>query len=213
MSEDPNARSNTEPGGHDTGDQGENATFSQDDLNRAAGNARAQGRQAAIRDLLADLGVEKIDDLKAGFKAFRDAEDRRKTELDRANEKASTLEARVAALTAERNADRVLREAERQALALGANPERLAAVVRLREPAEGEIDGEGKVNAGAIKQSVEAVLAAYPEFVKKGAANVGGGSNPGGDGGGSQKVDVSKMSAQEFADLQRRVMAGERIEF
>ena len=214
MSDDPNAQgNNTEPGGNDTGGQGSSGAFTQEDLNRAAGNARAQGRQAAIRDLLGDLGIEKLDDLKAGFKAYRDAEDRRKSDLEKAREQVSTLESQIAGLTAERNAQAVRSEAERQALALGANPERLDAVVRLREPAEGEIDGEGKVNAGAIKQSVEAVLGAYPEF-KKGAASVGGASNPGPAGGpvAESKPDIANMSAEQIADLQRRVMAGERIE-
>ncbi len=219
MSDDPHkTRGNdTEPGGsNDSGDQGGSAhAFTQEDLNRTAGNARAQGRQAAIKDLLTDLGVEKLDDLKAGFKAFVDAENQRKSDLDKANEKISTYEAQLARLRAERNAQAIRSEAERQALALGANPERLQAVIRLREAGEDEIDDEGSVNAGAIKQSVEAVLGAYPEFAKKGAPNVGGGSNPGGEGeGGSdrKKIDVSNMSAEELADIQKRVMAGERIE-
>ncbi|MDQ3966684.1 MAG: hypothetical protein M3246_09625 [Actinomycetota bacterium] len=212
MSDDPNTQGNqkTEPGGNDTG--GQAATFTQEDLNRAAGNARAQGRQAAIKDLLTDLGVEKLDDLKAGFKAFVDAENQRKSDLDKANEKISAYETQLAQLRTERNAQAVRSEVELQALALGANPERLQAVIRLREAGEGEINDEGSVDAEAIKQSVEAVLGAYPEF-KKGQPNVGGGSNPGSEGeGGSEKIDVSNMSAQELAELQKRVMAGERIE-
>ena len=223
MSDDPKAPqggNSTEPGGEggsnpptDPGSSsGGQGALTQDDLNRAAGNARRAAREAAIKDLLGELGVEKLDDLKAAYQSFREAEDQRKSDLDKANEKASNLESANAQLTQQLNAERVEREVERQALALGANPERLEAVGKLRGPSEGEVDSEGKLNADAIKQSVEAVLSAYPEFMKKGAPNVGDGSNPGGGSDEGTKIDVSNMSAEEFAELQRRVMAGERVE-
>ncbi len=174
----------TEPGGSSTG---ENKGFGQEDLNRAAGSARREGRQAAINDLLKELEAEGLDEVKTGFKSFREA-----------GKKLETLESRVARLTAERDALSVRGEAERQALALGANPERLAAVVRLREPGEGEIREDGEVDAGVVRASVEAVLSAYPEFKKGALSTVGGGSNPPKDD--PKTLDEEITEAQDRGD-------------
>jgi hypothetical protein len=189
----------TEPGGSTGGQLDGDKRFTQDDLNRAAGAARDEGRQKAFKDWLKKLGAGKLEDVEAGYQAYVDQKKKDQTELEAAKETATQHKTKSSTLESELNALRVEREVERQALALGANPERLSAVVRLREPREGEIsDEDGKVDVQSVKASVEAVLKAYPEF-KNGAATVGGGSNPPKDD--PKTLDEKIAEAQKKGDV------------
>lgn len=69
--------------------------FTQADLDRIAGETRKSARQAAIADLLKELGVEKPDDLKALVTKTREQEEAQKTEAQKALERAEKAEARA----------------------------------------------------------------------------------------------------------------------
>lgn len=77
-------------GGSDMG-----KTFTQDDLNRIVGERAARAKEAAIADLLKELGMDNADTLKAKVKAQADAEAAQLSELDKANKKAADLEAKL----------------------------------------------------------------------------------------------------------------------
>jgi hypothetical protein len=67
---------------------GEQPGFTQDDLNRYAGRARAEGRAAVLND----LGFESLDDLQAAVESHRQAQEAARTDLERAQEQAQKFQ-------------------------------------------------------------------------------------------------------------------------
>lgn len=63
-----------------TGDKG----VPQDRVNQLVGDARKEGRAAAMADLLKELGVEKVEEAKSVLQAKREADDAAKSELEKA---------------------------------------------------------------------------------------------------------------------------------
>lgn len=66
--------------------------FTQADMDKVQGKTRSEAKQAAINDLLKELGFEKPDDLKALVKTVREREEGEKTELQKALDAKTTLE-------------------------------------------------------------------------------------------------------------------------
>ncbi len=91
--------------------------LSQEDVNRLVGNARSEGRSAAAKDLLKQLGFESVDDLSAVVKAAKEAEDQRKSEAEKLQAKLAEAEAKAAKVQADAEAreaalkSRILNEA------------------------------------------------------------------------------------------------------
>lgn len=95
----------------------EKRTFTQAELNALFGERGRQAKQAAISELLKELGVEKPEDIKAALKKAKDAEAAQMTELEKAQaEKADALkkaeEAEQARTTTEAKALERLMKAE-----------------------------------------------------------------------------------------------------
>lgn len=95
----------------------EKRTFTQAELNALFGERGRQAKQAAISELMKELGVEKPEDIKAALKKAKDAEVAQMTELEKAQaEKADALkkaeEAEQARTTTEAKALERLMRAE-----------------------------------------------------------------------------------------------------
>jgi hypothetical protein len=72
--------------------------FTQADMDRVAGERGKRAKEAAIKELLQELGIEKVDDLKAVITDTRKKQDAEKSDLQKAQEKNTQLEnARVVA--------------------------------------------------------------------------------------------------------------------
>jgi hypothetical protein len=140
----------------------EERTFTQKDLNKAAGARAKEAEQRAINRILEQTGAESIDDVLSGFSEYQGIQEAVTTEADRANERAEKLEAR--AKTAEERYTNTLREfALRDSLRdAGINPERLKGAMRLADTSALEVDSEG--NVSGLDEVVEAVREEAPEF-------------------------------------------------
>ncbi len=64
-------------------------TFTQEEVNRLVGDARKDGRSSGEKALLESLGLKSADDLKGIVQAARDAEEKNKTELQKAQDAAT----------------------------------------------------------------------------------------------------------------------------
>lgn len=140
----------------------ESKGFTQEDVNKIAGNRAKEARQAAINDLLEKTGAESIDDVLSAYEEYQGIQEAVTTEADRANQRAEKLEAR--AKTAEERYTNTLREfALRDSLRdSGINPERLKGALRLADMSSLEVDSEG--NVSGLEEVVEAVRTESPEW-------------------------------------------------
>jgi hypothetical protein len=141
---------------HPGGQQGDGErTFTQDEVDRIAGERAVRAKQKVTNDLLGDLGIENVDTLKRLISAQRDAEEAEKTELQKAEETIETLGAQVK--QAEQQAREMLLRAEVQAEATKQGFRNPAVAYRLADLSAIEIGEDGSV-AG-----VDAALKALAE--------------------------------------------------
>ena len=70
-------------------------TFSQEELDAIVGNRSKESRQAAINELLKELGEENLDGLKAKHKAAKDAEEAALSEQQKLTKRAETAEVKA----------------------------------------------------------------------------------------------------------------------
>lgn len=111
-----------------TASGGQVATLTQEQANKLIGEARKKGREAALAELLKELNLDKIDDLKGKVTSAKEREDAEKTEAQKAIDalkaeqtKRETLEKQLADVTTARLNDKretVLRSAATKAGAL-----------------------------------------------------------------------------------------------
>jgi hypothetical protein len=116
----------------------------------------------------------------------------------------------LAAVTAA-NQRLVQADAKVTALELGAKPDRVTAILRLADLSDIEVDDQGVVDAAAVKDAVNAVLADFPEFKASESSsdtntttrntNVGGGSNPAGGGGKVPSLQEQYAAAQKAGNV------------
>lgn len=95
--EDPPAKEPKTPGTPKTGTgpgpaQGTTDTFSQDQVNTLVGEARQSARNKTTEKILADLGIETLDEVKTVLATAKAADDANKSELQLAQAKLTELE-------------------------------------------------------------------------------------------------------------------------
>ncbi len=117
-------------------------TFTQEEVNRLVGDARKDGRTSGEKSLLESLGLKSADDLKGIVQAARDAEEKNKTELQKAQD------------TATQSAD-ALEEEKRQR-----EEERNGFTKRL-------LDGEIRIAASAATMDKDGKKVVRPAFRKE----------------------------------------------
>lgn len=179
------------------------AKFTQADLDRIAGDTRKAAKQAAINDLLKELGFEKADDLKALVTADKKRREDEMTEVQKAAAEKEKVEARALKaetdLENERNARRAdLRDGKVKDALVASNAKADKVLKLLKVDKAAELDAllkeDGTVDEGKLKTLVEDAKKAYPEDFSSGR---GFSSNPGSPsiGGGkplSQRDQVDK---------------------
>lgn len=139
--------------------------------------------------------------------AMNEAE-RLQADLKKAAEASTQNQQRAEAAEAKLREVLVRSEATTRAIAAGAKPERIEAVLRLTDLSD-TITDDGEPDGKAIETALKATLKSYPEF-RKTQPNIGDGSNP-----GTSPPDANEnswqMSPEKFAEIQRRVAWGDRI--
>lgn len=150
-----------------------------------------------VGDFLKTLGFEKEDDLKTVITAHKDKIEADKTELQKAQDRATALEKAQAAAVTKLEAAARTSEAKVAALAAGVKPERLDYLLKLADLSEVAVN-DGTADAAAVKAAVEKVLADMPEL-KGQAGQARGGGEFGGQGGGTGLTweAIKAMSTKE----------------
>jgi hypothetical protein len=150
------------PGGNQGGSPTAGFTHEQQtQLNSLLGNTRKEAREAAQRQLLADLGIADLESLKAKVAAAQQKEDSEKTELQKLAEKVAKLEGKATETV--QKASRVLVKARAEVLAAqhGFDPAKVSELLS----AFGGLDGfKVDLETGAV-EGLDAVFTTLKALV------------------------------------------------
>lgn len=115
-------------------------TFTQEQVNQIAADARSSARSKATKDFLGELGFEDADSLKSTLDSWKQHQDGQKSELEKAQEELQTLKGSDEKLkTLEGNYQKAMEvlqanvEAQMKALNI---PEHIAALIKEKSPIE-----------------------------------------------------------------------------
>lgn len=175
--------------GDGSGQEG-NKTFTQEDINRIAAKEKAEGRRA----LLKELGIEDTEDSLNAIKNYLAQQDSQKSDLQKANERASKAE--KAQADAEANALAIQRKYD--ALAAGAKADTIDDLMALAST---------KVNDKTdFKSALEQVKKAYPVFFNEasqtGTVGTGRSTNPARNTNGHQMSMGERLAKSRMGDTQ-----------
>lgn len=164
-------------------------TFTQEEVNRMMGDRATRASGATEKQILEKLGVESLDDAEASIKAYRDRQEKEKSELQKAQDAKEAAENK--AKDAEAKANEKLIRAEFIVEASKAGVEHPEDAYSLADRSKVKILDDGKVEgvADAVKVLVEA--GRLPLTSQKKAADLDGGE---GDG---DKDKLEKLTAEE----------------
>lgn len=167
----------------------------QEEFEAKYGNVRTEGKLAMAKA----AGFETIAEYTAAAADFKKYQDEKKTDVQRQADQA----AQNATIVAENRTLKIEREAERQALALGADPKQLDDLMKLRTISEGEVAEDGTVSAEAVKTSITAALDSRP-WLKGAAKTIGsGGSNPASGATEPTSIETQIAEAQKAGNHER----------
>lgn len=163
-------------------------------IGERAKRAEASAAKKALEARAKELGFESAEEMEAAVKAHKDAQDKAKTDLEKAQEAAQKAEAeREKALSAAN--DRLIRaEVKLQASELGVVD--ADAAYALMDRSEVEVADDGAVKG--VKEALEALVKAKPYL--KGSATPGRSGGEFGGGQGSPDIDAQIKSAEEKKD-------------
>lgn len=175
--------------GDGSGQEG-NKTFTQEDINRIAAKEKAEGRRA----LLKELGIEDTEDSRNAIKNYLAQQESQKSDLQKANDRASKAE--KAQADAEANALVIQRKYD--ALAAGAKADTIDDLMALANT---------KVNDKTdFKSALEQVKKAYPVFFNEasqtGAVGTGRSTNPARNTNGHQMSMGERLAKSRMGDTQ-----------
>lgn len=175
--------------GDGSGQEG-NKTFTQEDINRIAAKEKAEGRRA----LLKELGIEDTEDSRNAIKNYLAQQESQKSDLQKANERASKAE--KAKVDAEANALAIQRKYD--ALAVGAKADTIDDLMALVSI---------KVNDKTdFKSALEQVKKAYPVFFNEpsqtGTVGTGRSTNPARNTNGHQMSMGERLAKSRMGDTQ-----------
>ena len=170
--------------------QGENKAFTQEDINRIAAREKAEGRRA----LLKELGIDDTEDSRNAIKAYITQQENQKSDLQKANERASKAE--KAKADAEATAMAIQRKYD--ALAAGAKADTIDDLMALAST---------KVNDKTdFKAALEQVKKAYPIFFNEasqtGTVGTGRSTNPARNTNGHQMSMGERLAKSRMGNSQ-----------
>ncbi len=135
--------------------------FTQQDLDKIAGEARSKGRTSAEKEFLEKLGVSNVDEAIAALTAAKEAEEAKKTESQRLTEENERLRAEAERATETAKRTIVATRVENALRDAGIKPERIPHAIKLAN-LEG-VTVEGSEVTG-VDEAVAAVKEASPEW-------------------------------------------------
>lgn len=164
----------------DKSDDGGDAkvTMTQKALDDAFADRATRGGTAALAKAAKDAGFDSVDDMTAAAKATKEREDADKSDLDKANDKVTALEADAKTAATALEGTQIASALATAALAKSIPADRLSDAVALTN-LDGVTIEDGKVTGA--EEAVVAMIASKPWIVGKAVQNGGGGT--GADGG------------------------------
>ncbi len=139
--------------------------FTQSDIDRLAGNARKEGREAGVKALLEELGLSDLESLKGKVTALAQKEEADKSELQKATDKLAKAEAK--ATESLQKATRLVVRTKAEALAAqrGLDPEKVGQLLATMGGLDGfKVDLEtGEVEGLAVLFDTLASIVGTPE--------------------------------------------------
>ncbi len=165
-----------------------NGKFTQEDLDRIAGESRKDGRTVAEKELLKSLGVESLDAAQAVISAAKQAEEDQKTELQRAQDEAARLRDEAEAAKADARSSRISAALDIALRDAGLNPERANAAMRLVDTSKLAVEG---TDVSGLDDAVKELKAQSPEWFGPKI------SPPDASKSGSGPIDFKTASAEE----------------
>lgn len=175
--------------GDGSGQEG-NKTFTQEDINRIAAKEKAEGRRA----LLKELGIEDTEDSRNAIKNYLAQQESQKSDLQKANERAS-------------KAEKAKADAEDRALAIQRKYDALAAGAKADTIDDLMALASIKVNDKTdFKSALEQVKKAYPVFFNEpsqtGTVGTGRSTNPARNTNGHQMSMGERLAKSRMGDTQ-----------
>lgn len=167
-------------------------------VSRAEKSASKKAREARAKE----LGFESVEAMESVLKAHKEAQEKNKTDLQKAQEAKAEADRKAAEALKAANTRLINAEARVQATALGIKPERITHALKLADLSDVTVDEQGNVDDKAIKKALEQVLKEVPELKGAGSNNVGGSANPG--SGGNTAIPPANQGMNNFI----RRMAG-----
>lgn len=191
--------------GDDEDDEGEgekakSKTYTQEDFDRAANKMIGRGRRAATQELLKELGLESVEDLKAAIAKASGNDEESQSELAAEKEKVRKDQERAARDKAEAAQDRFDAKVERRLVKAQADPDRVEKIARLLD-----ISIEDDPDVEDIDAAIADLKADYPELFSPKDSDDDGDDDrtrskvPGSDVGRQPKGTKPKGSADERA--------------
>ena len=191
------------------------AKYTDRDVDKFKGDARGEGREAAINDLLKKTGADSIDDVLVAYTEYQGIQEAVTTEADREKERADKLQTKLQAaeqraekaetLAQDRLVDAEMRSAMLEA---GVPPDRVNSALRLAGRDAVKVGEDGTVEG--ISEAVEA-LKGSDSYLFEAPKPTARRTAPDVNTPAPEAMDVSAMSGEEFAKLQEKVMRGETV--
>ncbi len=182
--------------------------FTQADTDQIAGKARDEGRKTAVSELLKDLGLEKIDDLKTLVTDTRKKQDAEKSELQKAQERNEELAKAAKAADAKRDealakaTERLMKAAllaEASKPEYKIRPDALADVWTFLDRSAIKVKDDGETFEG-VAEAIKAVVKAKPYLVDDKPRGPGSPPAPNANGRREKEPsDEDKARAQRMA--------------
>jgi hypothetical protein len=200
MSDDGQQTNDGAPKGTDTPPETQtdapNATFTQADVDRIAGDTRQKGRDAGMAEVLKALGVDSLGDAKAMVDAKREADDAAKSDLEKAEAESERLTKELEAAKSEREkleADMRNERRNHAVLAKLSDAEHPADVLLWLEANKADdlsaaMDDDGAIDDKVVEKLVQVARKERPNFFP-----AKGPGTPSHSGGKPPTVDAGKI--------------------
>lgn len=181
---------NDDGNSENSNNSGDGKTFSQEDVNRIAGQRATESAEAAQRRVADDLGVP-LADAKRIIKEAQEREESQKSELEKektARQKAEERATKAETLANERFVSAELKGALRDA---GINKDRISAAVKLADTDKLSVKND---SVDGLDTVVKAVKDGYPEWFEASSDNKDGKDKNGQSGKGSQQGNQQRAA-------------------
>lgn len=195
--------------GHNGGDGnsnngGNDKTFTQEELDNIIKGRIADTKKSTQKALLEELGIEKVEDLKAIVSAKKKADDDKKTELEKLQDQLNKANQDKDNAAAKAKQTLIIADFKVKAIEQGLDSKQIEAALKLVDITSVEVKDDGTVEGS--EDVIKKVLEDYPFLKGSTNNNIGGGAggNPGGGDGKGEKLSIGQRLAKSRKEQAER---------